>query len=131
MPSYFLIFPVGQLVELSGPQRLLGRKPHDPSQPLMLAEWEHQPAVCVGDRIELCDRWVSRTHATLTRLDDGKFSIADAGSRGGTFVNGDQIKESKILCTGDEIQIGQTKIQVTDSAALEEQRKFWDALGSD
>lgn len=116
-------------MELTGQQLLLGRKQQDASQPIM--DPDRQPAVCIGDRIELGDRWVSRRHATLTRLDDGNFAIADAGSRGGTFVNGRQITEPTILTAGDEIQIGQTKISVTDSSAIEEQQRFWNDLGSD
>ena len=31
---------------------------------------------------------ISRTHAVLTRYDDGSWTIMDAGSTGGVFVNG-------------------------------------------
>ncbi len=35
---------------------------------------------------------ISRSHAVLTRYDDGSWSIADAGSKGGVLVNGKRIE---------------------------------------
>ena len=35
---------------------------------------------------------VSRNHAVRTRYDDGSWTISDAGSKGGTFVNDRQIQ---------------------------------------
>lgn len=48
---------------------------------------------------------ISRSHAVLTRYDDGSWSISDVGSKGGIQVNG---KESKmaVLFSGDTIALG-------------------------
>ncbi len=35
---------------------------------------------------------VSRNHAVLTRYDDGSWTITDAGSKGGVYVNGKKVK---------------------------------------
>jgi pSer/pThr/pTyr-binding forkhead associated (FHA) protein len=47
---------------------------------------------------------VSRTHARLTRADD-EYSIEDAGSRNGVFLNGVQV-HAAVLRDGDEVQLG-------------------------
>ena len=48
---------------------------------------------------------ISRSHAVLTRYDDGSWSISDVGSRGGVFVNGERTNMAAItmndtLCLG-------------------------------
>ena len=48
---------------------------------------------------------VSRNHAVLTRYDDGSWTISDAGSRGGTFVNDRQVQICA-LRTKDRINLG-------------------------
>jgi pSer/pThr/pTyr-binding forkhead associated (FHA) protein len=61
-----------------------------------------------GSDVFLDDVTVSRTHATFGRRDDGWF-ITDVGSLNGTYVNGEQVDETK-LTTGDEVQIGRFKL---------------------
>lgn len=39
---------------------------------------------------------ISRLHAVLTRHDDGSWTIADAGSKGGTFVNGKPVTSQEV-----------------------------------
>lgn len=48
---------------------------------------------------------ISRSHAVLTRYDDGSWTISDAGSKCGTLVNGERIEICAIDET-DEIDIG-------------------------
>jgi len=48
---------------------------------------------------------ISRTHAVLTRYDDGSWTIADAGSKSGVQVNGEQV-EISALEIDDIINIG-------------------------
>ena len=48
---------------------------------------------------------ISRNHAVLTRYDDGSWTIADAGSKSGTLVNGEKIDICP-LETEDVITIG-------------------------
>jgi pSer/pThr/pTyr-binding forkhead associated (FHA) protein len=61
-----------------------------------------------GSAIFLDDVTVSRRHATVQRRDDGWF-VVDSGSLNGTYVNGEQVDETK-LATGDELQIGKFKL---------------------
>ncbi|HET6248275.1 MAG TPA: FHA domain-containing protein [Tepidisphaeraceae bacterium] len=55
--------------------------------------------------IVIDDKAVSRIHAWVG-VQDGRFYIADAGSRTGTMVNGALLQERHILSDRDEIQIG-------------------------
>ena len=48
---------------------------------------------------------ISRSHAVLTRYDDGSWTISDAGSEGGVFVNGERIDICP-LDVDDVIKIG-------------------------
>ena len=48
---------------------------------------------------------VSRNHAVLTRYDDGSWTITDASSKTGTWVNGEKVDICAIH-TGDVISIG-------------------------
>ena len=57
----------------------------------------------------LDDVTVSRKHAQIVRRVDGSFSVSDVGSLNGTYVNGEQVDETK-LATGDEVQIGMFKL---------------------
>jgi pSer/pThr/pTyr-binding forkhead associated (FHA) protein len=57
----------------------------------------------------LDDVTVSRKHARIVRRADGSFSVSDVGSLNGTYVNGEQVDETR-LATGDEVQIGMFKL---------------------
>jgi DNA-binding winged helix-turn-helix (wHTH) protein len=52
----------------------------------------------------LPERQVSRRHAKIERTTDG-FLLTDLSSKNGTFLNGKEVKEPKVLQDGDEIQI--------------------------
>ncbi|HET9672366.1 MAG TPA: FHA domain-containing protein [Actinomycetota bacterium] len=56
----------------------------------------------------LDDITVSRQHATFERRPDGWF-VLDGGSLNGTYVNGEQVDETK-LAAGDLVQIGRFKL---------------------
>jgi pSer/pThr/pTyr-binding forkhead associated (FHA) protein len=56
----------------------------------------------VGVRID--DRWLSRRHCRLDMI-DGVVNVRDLGSRHGTFINGQNVRECKLL-PGDELCIG-------------------------
>jgi pSer/pThr/pTyr-binding forkhead associated (FHA) protein len=56
----------------------------------------------------LDDVTVSRSHATFERR-DGEWFVRDAGSLNGTYVNGEQVDETK-LATGDQVQIGRFRL---------------------
>ena len=55
-----------------------------------------------GLRID--DRWLSRRHCRLDLI-DGVLTVRDLGSRHGTYINGQVVRESKLL-PGDELCIG-------------------------
>jgi RNA polymerase subunit RPABC4/transcription elongation factor Spt4 len=59
--------------------------------------------------IQLDDVTVSRRHAELRRDPAGSFSIKDAGSLNGTYVNRRRVDEYR-LSAGDEIQIGRYRL---------------------
>jgi hypothetical protein len=59
-----------------------------------------------GDNgIVLAENTVSRRHALLSRSEDGRITLADAGSANGVYVNGQRVTETA-LSPGDQIQVG-------------------------
>jgi len=52
----------------------------------------------------LPERQVSRKHARIERTEQG-FLLTDLGSKNGTFLNGKELREPRLLQDGDEIQI--------------------------
>jgi DNA-binding winged helix-turn-helix (wHTH) protein len=63
----------------------------------------------IGREVGLADlllpeRQVSRRHAKIERTTGG-FMLSDLESKNGTFLNGKEVKEPKVLQDGDEIQI--------------------------
>ena len=76
-----------------------------------ITHWEN-----VIGRSKSCDvtidfQTVSRNHAVLTRYDDGSWTIADVGSKSGTFVNDRQV-EICALKGKDRINIGGVQMQL-------------------
>jgi predicted component of type VI protein secretion system len=67
--------------------------------------------------ISINDRAVSRIHAWIG-LQQGQYYIADAGSRTGTFVNGQPLHERHLLNDGDEIRIGPGIIRYSEISEL-------------
>jgi pSer/pThr/pTyr-binding forkhead associated (FHA) protein len=59
--------------------------------------------------IFLDDITVSRRHAEIVREADGGYSVRDAGSLNGTYLNRERV-ESAVLNDGDELQIGTFKL---------------------
>jgi len=57
----------------------------------------------------LDDITVSRKHATFERRRGAEWFVRDAGSLNGTYVNGEQVDETK-LAHGDQVQIGRFKL---------------------
>jgi len=78
----------GETFTPTGPRTLIGRSPD-----------------C---EIFLDDVTVSRRHATFTR-EGTTFSVADAGSLNGTYVNRDRI-DTVVLKDTDEVQIGKYRL---------------------
>lgn len=59
--------------------------------------------------IFLDDITVSRAHAGFTAA-EGSIQIEDLGSLNGTYVNRELLRESVVLKSGDEVQIGKFKM---------------------
>ncbi|MET0802083.1 MAG: FHA domain-containing protein [Actinomycetota bacterium] len=59
--------------------------------------------------IFLDDVTVSRAHAVFERREGGEWFVRDVGSLNGTYVNGEQVDQTK-LASGDEVQIGRFKL---------------------
>ena len=73
---------------LSGDRLVIGRSP-------------------LSDVVLTADAQVSGTHAVLERIADHWF-VRDVGSRNGTYVNGEQVREPVWLRAGDELRIGKS-----------------------
>ena len=66
--------------------------------------------------ILLDDSTVSRTHAVFRRI-NGKYSVIDAGSLNGTYVNRQRV-DSQELKNGDEIMIGKFRLVFFTKSAI-------------
>lgn len=49
---------------------------------------------------------VSRQHAKLTRIGEGRYELRDLSSTNGTFVNGVRVTSPRVLTAGDRVTIG-------------------------
>ena len=68
------------------------------------------------------DRELSRRHARVQRLGDGRLLLEDLGSTNGTVVNGARIVAPTLLGDGDEVQLGNTTMRVVVPSPVEEVR---------
>ena len=87
-----------------------------------ITHWEN-----VIGRSKSCDvtidfSTVSRNHAVLTRYDDGSWTIADTGSRSGTFVNDRQV-EICALKPRDRINVGGVEMTLQPITQRQGQRQ--------
>jgi pSer/pThr/pTyr-binding forkhead associated (FHA) protein len=64
------------------------------------------------------DPELSRHHAEIVRAPNGEFTIKDLSSTNGTFVNGTRLKAAAVLCVGDEIEVGATKLAVRSAPVV-------------
>lgn len=63
----------------------------------------------LGCDLVLSDPEASRTHARIS-AQDGTFVLEDLDSTNGTWVHGQRVRRH-VLRSGDEIQIGQTRLR--------------------
>jgi pSer/pThr/pTyr-binding forkhead associated (FHA) protein len=56
--------------------------------------------------IPIQDARLSRCHAALKYVENAGFYLIDLGSRNGSYVNGEPIRRSRLLCDGDRIRLG-------------------------
>ena len=72
---------------------------------LPLTHWENILGRAKGCDIVVDFPTVSRTHAVLTRYDDGSWSVTDIGSRGAVTLNGEPVQMAAVNY-GDTISLG-------------------------
>jgi adenylate cyclase len=73
-----------------------------------------RPGVTLIGRLSTCDvalndTSVSRNHASL-RTDGGKCFVQDAGSRFGTFVNGERVTDEVEIAPGSRLKLGEVTL---------------------
>jgi pSer/pThr/pTyr-binding forkhead associated (FHA) protein len=69
-----------------------------------------------GNGVSIQDGSVSTRHARITRTPEG-FVLEDLKSRNGTFVNGEPVKEKRLLVDNDLIRFG--RVVLTFNTARE------------
>src|SRR5437773_4562003 len=69
-----------------------------------------------SSHLRLDDESVSRMHAVIEVTGPDEIYIIDLGSNRGTVVNGQKVNKCK-LQSGDEVQLGDTRVVVTIGAA--------------
>jgi pSer/pThr/pTyr-binding forkhead associated (FHA) protein len=67
------------------------------------------------------NKLISRNHCAIL-VQENSVTIEDAGSRNGTFVNGEKIQQRE-LKNGDRVKVGVFELQVELSASLEGKKK--------
>lgn len=70
-----------------------------------VTHWENVIGRSKSSDITIALSTVSRNHAVLTRYDDGSWTITDASSKTGTWVNGEKI-DIQAIHEGDTISVG-------------------------
>jgi len=64
-----------------------------------------------GIEVPLEGEGISREHALIRRSSRGRYTLADTGSRNGSYVNGKRLKRPQRLKDGDEVTIGQVTLR--------------------
>ncbi|WP_030196250.1 ATP transporter ATP-binding protein/permease, partial [Streptomyces sp. NRRL S-87] len=82
------------------------------SRPSAVRALAARPAVRIGrapdNDIVIDDLIVSRRHAELRALPDGRYEIADLGSHNGVFLNGTRVADTAPVVPGDIVGIGRS-----------------------
>jgi adenylate cyclase len=63
--------------------------------------------------IQILDRIISKEHAQIQRLQDGRYMLRDLRSLNGTFIRGERVGEH-YLQDGDEVTMGSTRLLFAD-----------------
>ncbi len=63
---------------------------------------------------------VSRNHAVLTRYDDGSWTVTDAGSKDGVYVNGEKVQICALTPETDVISLGGIEMTLKPISARQE-----------
>lgn len=65
----------------------------------------------ISSTLQLNDPLVSRIHALVRFVGEDSYYVMDAGSRNGSYLNSRRISTPTMLCSGDQIQLGDTTIR--------------------
>lgn len=91
---------------------------------LPVTHWENLIGRSGGCDIIVNFSTVSRTHAVLTRYDDGSWSVTDVGSRGAVRLNGRRVDVAAVRY-GDTISLGGIEMVLVPTTAEEiEEQKY-------
>ncbi len=77
------------------------------------------------NEVALADKLVSREHARLW-IENGVLHLEDLGSRNGTLVNGEAVKQAELV-QGDTVTLGESVFYVTEAAGSTVERTIIDA----
>ena len=89
---------------------------------LSVTHWENVIGRSKSSDIVIDFPTVSRTHAVLTRYDDGSWSVADADSKDGVYVNGRRIDGICPIDSEDVITVGGVDMVLQPISAKQEHR---------
>ena len=85
-----------------------------------VTHWENVIGRAKSSDITVALSTVSRNHAVLTRYDDGSWTITDASSKTGTWVNGERV-DIRAIGEGDVISIGGVDMELHPITNRQEQ----------
>ena len=88
-----------------------------------LTHWENIIGRSPNSEVVVDISTVSRIHAVLTRYDDGSWSIADADSKDGVYLNGKRISSLQPIEEDDVITIGGVDMILQPISAKQEKRQ--------
>ena len=89
---------------------------------LPITHWENVIGRSKSSDIVIDIATISKSHAVLTRYDDGSWTISDIGSRGGVFVNGEQTDIVAVDET-DIISLGNLEMRLIPNSKREQARQ--------
>ena len=85
-----------------------------------VTHWENVIGRAKSSDITVALSTVSRNHAVLTRYDDGSWTVTDASSKTGTWVNGERV-DIRAIGEGDVISIGGVDMELQPITKRQEQ----------
>ena len=89
---------------------------------LPITHWENVIGRSKSSDIVIDIATISKSHAVLTRYDDGSWTVSDIGSRGGVFVNGQQV-EIVPVDENDVISLGTLEMRLIPNSKREQARQ--------
>lgn len=110
LATFILIRSIVSLLSSRSPAEIWAYFDIDEENNVPITHWENLIGRSKQSDLQVDDPMVSRSHGTLSRHDDGKWTYMDLGSSNGTSVNGRRLKggESCVIEPGDEISIGKS-----------------------